>query len=159
MPCSILPIVRLACLLLMLTGSALHGQTKSESESETELDIPNSQPLTIPMTPPKDALAMIELPTGFSATLAACEPQVHQPVAATFDYRGRLWVVECYTYSERPGNFDLNLKDRVLIFEDTNNDGVFDSRKVFWDQGKQLTGIELGFGGVWLTSALSLIHI
>ena len=110
MPCSILPIVRLACLLLMLTGSALHGQTKSESESETELDIPNSQPLTIPMTPPKDALAMIELPTGFSATLAACEPQVHQPVAATFDYRGRLWVVECYTYSERPGNFDLNQK-------------------------------------------------
>ena len=159
MPCSILPIVRLACLLLMLTGSALHGQTKSESESETELDIPNSQPLTIPMTPPKDALAMIELPTGFSATLATCEPQVHQPVAATFDYRGRLWVVECYTYSERPGNFDLNLKDRVLIFEDTDNDGVFDSRKIFWDKGKQLTGIELGFGGVWLTSAPNLIFI
>ena len=68
-------------------------------------------------------------------------------------------VVECYTYSERPGNFDLNLKDRVLIFEDTNNDGVFDSRKVFWDQGKQLTGIELGFGGVWLTSAPHLIFI
>ena len=149
----ILHFVRLACLLLMLIGSTLHGQTKSEQ------DIPNSQPLTIPMTPPEDALAMIELPTGFSATLAAYEPEVHQPVAATFDYRGRLWVVECYTYSERPGNFDLNLKDRVLIFEDTNNDGVFDSRKVFWDQGKQLTGIELGFGGVWLTSAPHLIFI
>ena len=145
--------VRLACALLVLIGSALYGQTKPEQ------DIPNSQPLTIPMTPPEDALAMIELPTGFSATLAACEPEVHQPIAATFDYRGRLWVVECYSYSERPGNFDLNLKDRVLIFEDTDNDGVFDSRKIFWDQGKQLTGIELGFGGVWLTSAPHLIFL
>ena len=36
---------------------------------------------------------------------------------------------------------------------------VFDSRKVFWDQGKQLTGIELGFDGVWLTSAPNLIFI
>ena len=74
----------------MLIGSALYAQTGSKSDSEQ--DIPNSQPLTIPMTPPEDALAMIELPTGFSATLAASEPNVHQPVAATFDYRGRLWV-------------------------------------------------------------------
>ena len=154
---STLYFVRFVSLLLILIGSTLHGQTKSDSDSEQE--IPNSQPLTIPMTPPEDALAMIELPTGFSATLAACEPDVHQPVAATFDYRGRLWVVECYSYSDRPGNFDLTLKDRVLIFEDTNNDGVFDSRKIFWDQGKQLTGIELGFGGVWLTSAPNLIFL
>jgi len=69
----ILHFVRLACLLLMLIGSTLHGQTKSEQ------DIPNSQPLTIPMTPPEDALAMIELPTGFSATLAAGSRYVRLP--------------------------------------------------------------------------------
>ena len=80
---STLYFVRFVSLLLILIGSTLHGQTKSDSDSEQE--IPNSQPLTIPMTPPEDALAMIELPTGFSATLAACEPDVHQPVAATFD--------------------------------------------------------------------------
>lgn len=139
--------------LLLTLGAGLFGQTKVPQ------DIPNTQPLTIPMTPPADALAMIELPAGFSATLAACEPDVHQPIAATFDYRGRLWVVECYTYSDRPEIFNLKLKDRVLIFEDTDNDGVFDSRKIFWDQGQQLTGIELGFGGVWLTSAPNLIFI
>ena len=146
-------LIILVAFLFTLTGSRSHGQTESQQE------IPNNQPLTIPMTPPEDALAMIELPAGFNATLAASEPSVHQPIAAAFDYRGRLWVVECYTYSDRQENFNLKLNDRVVIFEDTNRDGVFDLRKVFWDQGKQLTGIELGFGGVWLTSAPNLIFI
>ena len=137
----------------------LHAQASSHGQTETPQEIPNNQPLTIPMTPPEEAVEMIELPSGFHATLAASEPDVHQPVAATFDYRGRLWVVECYTYSDRRENYNLELNDRVVIFEDTNQDGVFDSRKIFWDQGKQLTGIELGFGGVWLTSAPNLIFI
>jgi len=151
------PLYRLRCIvpfLFLLVGSSLHGQTASEQQ-----EIPNTQPLTIPMTPPEDALAMIELPAGFNATLAASEPDVHQPIAATFDYRGRLWVVECYTYTDRAKGFDAKLNDRVVIFEDTNQDGVFDSRKIFWDKGKALSGIELGFGGVWLTSAPNLIFI
>ena len=146
-------LVSFIALFWLLPGLSLLGQTK------TEQGIPNNQPLTIPMTPPEAALAMIELPDGFHATLAASEPDVHQPIAAAFDYRGRLWVVECYTYSDRRENFNLDLNDRVVIFEDSNQDGVFDKRKVFWDQGKQLTGIELGFGGVWLTSAPNLIFI
>ena len=151
------PLYRLRCIvpfLILLIGSSLHGQTSSEQQ-----EIPNTQLLTIPMTPPEDALAMIELPAGFNATLAASEPDVHQPIAATFDYRGRLWVVECYTYTDRAKGFDGKLNDRVVIFEDTNQDGVFDSRKIFWDKGKALSGIELGFGGVWLTSAPNLIFI
>ena len=151
--CSLFCLVGSVSILFLLTGTSSHGQTATQQE------IPNNQPLTIPMTPPEAALAMIELPAGFNATLAASEPDVHQPIAATFDYRGRLWVVECYTYSDRRENFNLELDDRVVIFEDTNQDGVFDSRKIFWDQGKQLTGIELGFGGVWLTSAPNLIFI
>lgn len=151
--CPVFRLIGLASLLCLTVGSHSYGQTENQQE------IPNSQPLTIPMTPPDEALAMIELPTGFHATLAASEPDVHQPIAAAFDYRGRLWVVECYTYSDRRENFNLKLNDRVVIFEDTNQDGVFDSRKIFWDCGKQLTGIELGFGGVWLTSAPNLIFI
>jgi len=43
---------------------------------------------------------------------------------------------------------DLNLRDRILIFEDTNGDGRFDTRKVFTDDLQMLTSIELGYGGV-----------
>ena len=73
--------------------------------------------------------------------------------------KGRLWVAECYTYSDRKVNFNEKLNDRILIFEDVDNDGVFDSRKVFWDQGKRVTGIEIGFGGVWVTAAPHLLFI
>ena len=105
--------------------------------------------------PPAEAVARMKLPPGFQATLFAGEPDLHQPIAFTFDDRGRLWVVECYSYPHPLAE----KKDRVLIFEDRDRDGHFDSRKVFWDQGNNLTGIELGFGGVWLCSTPNLIFI
>ena len=42
--------------------------------------------------------------------------------------------------------------DRIVIFEDTDGDGHFDKRTVFADNLANLSGIELGFGGVWLCS-------
>ena len=120
---------------------------------------PNTQALDIPFTPPTEALTALKMPTGFNATLFAHEPDVIQPIAVTSDSRGRLWVVECLTYSHRKENFDLKLHDRVVILEDVDQDGVFDKRTVFWDKGQKLTGIELGFGGVWLTAAPNLVFV
>jgi len=134
-----------------------HGSLLAAQDEH--LEIPNTQKESIPFTPPQKALEAIEVPEGFQVTLFAHEPDVHQPIAMTFDERGRLWVVENYTYSDRKENFNEQLNDRVVIFEDADNDGEFDSRKVFWDQGKKLTGIELGRGGVWLTAAPELIFI
>lgn len=37
---------------------------------------------------------------------------------------GRLWVVENFTYAERPLKLDPSLRDRVLVFEE-NGDGTF----------------------------------
>ena len=109
----------------------------------------NTQEITTPFVKPADALKGISLPDEFRVQLSAAEPDVQQPIAMAWDSRGRLWVAECYTYAESRVNFDLRLKDRILIFEDTDNDGVFDRRKVFWDQASQLTSIVIGFGGVW----------
>jgi putative membrane-bound dehydrogenase-like protein len=88
-------------------------------------------------------------------TLFAAEPDLLQPVAFDFDDRGRLWVVENFSYPD----FKTENKDRVLIFTDTNNDGQFDERKVFLDNGWRLSGIACGFGGVWLCSPPELIFI
>ena len=140
----------MALVMFLLTANFGTGQ---------EVPPPNTQKLDLPFTPPDQALAALQMPSGFKATLFAHEPDVIQPIAVTSDSRGRLWVVECLTYSDGRENYDLKLKDRVIILEDIDQDGVFDKRTVFWDQGQKLTGIELGFGGIWLASAPNLLFI
>ena len=104
--------------------------------------------------PAKDAAARMTAPEGFKVTLFAGEPDVVQPIAFAFDDRGRLWVVECLSYPDWKGS-----EDRVVIFEDADNDGHFDKKKVFFDKGRNLSGINLGYGGVWLCSTPNLIFI
>jgi putative membrane-bound dehydrogenase-like protein len=134
----------LAALAFFIIGGCL----VRGSETTTNFPIPVSE-----------AANRITLPTGFKPQLFAGEPAVHQPIAMAFDDRGRLWVAECYTYSDAKTNFDLNLHDRILIFEDSKGTGHFDKSKVFWDQGQRLTSIALGFGGVFATCAPNLIFI
>ncbi len=105
--------------------------------------------------PAADAIRHFKLPAGFQATLFAGEPDIVQPIAFTFDDRGRLWVVENHSY---PG-WHSEAHDRVLIFTDRNGDGQFDERKVFLDNGSNLSGIEWGFGGVWLCSVPNLVFV
>src|SRR5437016_5950601 len=70
---------------------------------------------------PAEAVKAMTLPPGFHVSLFAGEPDVHQPIAFTIDERGRLWVVENYSYPDWSpfGHY------RILIFEDTNGDGHF----------------------------------
>ena len=102
-----------------------------------------------------DLVRGITVPDGFRVELFAAEPDVSQPIAITTDARGRLWVVENYSYPE----WRTEGTDRVLVFEDNDGDGRFDSRKVFLDGGRNLTGIALGHGGVWLTSPPELLFV
>src|SRR3954470_13267351 len=97
---------------------------------------------------PEDAAASWKLPPGFKATCFASEPAITQPMAFTFDDRGRVWVVENFSYPS--WRSDNTGHDRVTILEDTDGDGRHDKRTVFLDNGANLSGIEVGFGGVWL---------
>ena len=64
------------------------------------------------------------VPAGFSVDVIAAEPDLHQPMAFTFDAKGRLWVVEGHSYPQkRPAGEGL---DRILIFADTDHDGTFE---------------------------------
>lgn len=127
------------------------------------VDVPevvtNTQEETHPLLSPEDALNRLHLPEGFRATVFAAEPEVRQPIAITFDTRGRIWIAENDTYSDNSVGYDLKQHDRILIFEDTDQDGRADSRKVFWDQAQHLTSVEVGFGGVWVLCAPDLLFI
>ncbi|MFT5130211.1 MAG: putative membrane-bound dehydrogenase-like protein [Rhodothermales bacterium] len=111
--------------------------------------ITNSQNPADKTISPAESLARITVPDGFKVTLFAAEPNVMQPIAFTFDDRGRLWVVENFSHPHRKDNG----QDRVIILEDTDGDGQFDTRKVFWDKGEYLTGIAFGHGGVFLCNS------
>ena len=119
----------------------------------------NTQKLTTPLLKPAEALKAITVPKGFRVQLSAAEPMVQQPIDMAWDARGRLWIAECYTYAEKETNFEKKLKDRIIILEDTNQDGIFNKRKVFWDGASQLTSIEIGFGGVWAACAPEILFI
>ena len=73
------------------------------------------------------------LPDGFKATLFAGEPDVVQPIAFTFDDRGRVWVAECLSYPKWQPDFKAG-KDRLVIFEE-GEDGTHKKRtgpQIFW---------------------------
>ncbi len=105
--------------------------------------------------PPDEAPRHMALPEGFNVTLFAGEPDVAQPISFTTDDRGRLWIGECYSYP----NWAAEGHDRLLIFADEKDTGRFSSRTVFSDKLANLTGVELGFGGVWLCCPPKLIFI
>src|SRR5215210_5995050 len=105
--------------------------------------------------PAEQTVAAFKLQPGFHATVFAAEPDVTQPIGFCFDDRGRLWVAECFSYPDwKPeGN------DRILVLEDTDGDGRHDKRTVFYDKLNYVTGIEVGFGGVFVLSAPNLLFI
>jgi putative membrane-bound dehydrogenase-like protein len=106
---------------------------------------------------PDEAAKAMTVPDGFSVTLFAGEPDVKQPVAFCIDDRGRLWVAEAYSYPVRVPEKDA--KDRILIFEDTDGDGRFDTRKIFIEKLNLVSGIEKGFGGVYVGAAPHFLFI
>jgi putative membrane-bound dehydrogenase-like protein len=106
---------------------------------------------------PEEAAKAMMLPPGFSATVFAAEPDLVQPVALCIDDRGRIWVAEAMTYPRRAP--EGQGKDRILIFEDTDGDGKFDKKTVFIEGLNLVSGLEVGFGGVWVGAAPYLLFI
>ena len=100
---------------------------------------------------PQEALKALQLPGGFKAELIASEPDLVQPIAFTFDERGRIWVVEGNSYP-KPREVGAG-QDRIKILEDKDGDGVFETKKIFCEGLNLVSGIELGFGGVWVGAA------
>ena len=90
----------------------------------------------------------MQVPKGFNVTLFAGEPAITQPIGFCIDDRGRLWVAEANNYPDKKAGKN----DRIIILEDTDGDGRHDKRIVFYDKLEYVTGIEVGFGGVWVMS-------
>ncbi len=110
-----------------------------------------------PKTAAERTIAQMYVPEGFKVELIAAEPDIHQPIAFAWDERGRIWVVEAYSYpTKRPAGEGL---DKVVIFADEDGNGTFETRKVFAEGINLASGIEVGYGGVWIGAAPELLFI
>lgn len=99
---------------------------------------------------PEESMKMTQVPPGFKLELFASEPDIINPIAFTWDERGRLWVLETIDYPNEVRN--SGGLDRVKILEDTNNDGKADKVTVFADSLNIPTGITFVNGGVLVSS-------
>jgi putative membrane-bound dehydrogenase-like protein len=135
----------------------LHARHKAADRQAFQARQPRPRRELLAGLSPQEAAAQMTLPDGFRVTLAAGEPDVHQPVALAIDHRGRLWIAEAYTYPIRAPQSQG--KDKLLIFEDTNGDGTLDQRTVFAEGLNLVSGLEVGFGGVFVGAAPYLMFI
>ncbi len=120
---------------------------------------------------PNESLARFKVADDLEIDQVLTEPLVRKPVFMNFDERGRLWVVEYLQYPAPAGLKMLSHDsvwravydkippppprqfpgaDKIMIFEDTHGDGVFDQHKTFLEGLNIVTAVTKGRGGVWV---------
>src|SRR5688572_21126805 len=111
-----------------------------------------------PALHPLETQKKFKVPKGFEVRLFASEPEVVNPVAMTWDERGRLWVLELYEYPKGVPKGQKG-RDRIKILEDVDADGKADKVTVFADGYSLATGLALGNGGVYVGAAPNLYFL
>ncbi len=108
----------------------------------------------------EEAISKMRLEEGMEVTLFASEktfPELTNPMQMSFDSKGRLWVATWHSYPHwKP---DQPMTDKLLILEDTDNDGRADQCKVFADGLHNPTGFEFYGDGVFLAHQPDIMYL
>lgn len=101
---------------------------------------------------PANELASFKVDPRFEVNLFASEeqfPEIANPIQIRWDTLGRMWVSTSQAYPHLyPGQAP---KDRLIILEDTNNDGRADKSTVWANNLHIPLAFEFGDGGVYVS--------
>ena len=148
--------LRLSFLLTLLVA-LFFSSCSEEKKPLPPLTYSGENPRVQDPLSPEDSQRHIQLPEGFTAELFASEPNIINPIAFTWDERGRLWVVQSMDYPHGLANEVGG--DRITICEDTDGDGKADKFTDFaTDQGLS-TGITLVKGGAIVAQAPDMVFL
>lgn len=128
--------------------------------------------------PPEQAAARMVVADGLRARLFASEPDIRQPILVKCDDRGRLWTIQYLQYPNPAGLKRVKVDrwsrtvydrvpepppkgpkgaDRITILEDSDGDGRADRFKDFLTGLNLATGLEFGYGGVFVLNVPYLL--
>jgi len=124
--------------------------------AEPEIKVPKDH---VGALSPREELATIKLLKGFKAELVASEPDVIDPVAMCFDFKGRLFVCEMRGYPNGGVGTGMESRGRIRMLEDENGDGVFEKSTVFADGLRFPTGVMAWRNGIIVANAPDLIYL
>lgn len=140
-----------------ITGLILSAPLGADVKAQQAGLIPHAQDAPPgPALSPAEAIAKMKVPDGFVVEVVASEPDVVNPVAMTFDDRGRIWITESLEYPRREPGVG---RDRIKVLEDTNGDGKVDKTSIFAEGLNIPSGIAIGHGGVWVANAPDLLFL
>jgi putative heme-binding domain-containing protein len=110
----------------------------------------------IPVPDPELERRTFRVPDGFEVNLFAADPVIAKPIQMNFDESGRLWIVSSEVYPHiKPGEAP---RDRVVVLEDKDHDGVSDQTNIFAEGLLIPTGIVPGDGGAYVANSTELLH-
>jgi putative heme-binding domain-containing protein len=159
------PIATLALLFFFFHWAL--GQAPEDTATEPALD-------------PERAVASFRISEGLDWTSLLAEPTISQPLQATFDSRGRLWVVEYRQYPNPeglkplsrdrhwrivydsiplpPGRGGVRGKDQISVHEDQDGDGNYESHRVFVEGLNIATAVVPDERGAWVLNPPYLLY-
>jgi glucose/arabinose dehydrogenase len=117
---------------LVLACAAVAAQVRNRPWPPGVQKVSESSPPLLP----DEAMKTFFMPPGYHLELVASEPLVHDPILLDFDADGRMWIVEMTAFQPEDDLAAANERApecRVVVLEDTNDDGRADKRTVFMD--------------------------
>ncbi len=97
---------------------------------------------------PQSPVPKHDLPDGYTLSIAAASPLVTHPIMGCLDDKGRLFVGDGVGVNWNKKQLEANPPNRVLMLEDTNQDGTFDKSTIFADK------MTFPQGACWLDGSL-----
>ncbi len=105
----------------------------------------------------EETIPKVKMHEGLKLQLFADEkqfPELVNPVQMAWDTAGRCWVSAWHSYPEQTPTSKVG--DKLLVFEDTNNDGKADKCTTFLDNLNSPTGFQFYRDGVLVMQAPDL---
>ncbi len=108
---------------------------------------------------PEESMKRIQLDGPYEAQLVASEPLVLDPVEATWDAQGRMFVADMRDYPLGPPNPGDPWLSRIQLLTDENGDGRMDKAVTFADHMDNVQGLLPYNGGLIATTRSQILFL